>query len=155
MSLLAIIVIIFLGIFLLLVEFLIIPGFTVFGIGGFLFIFLGIGSSYYFHDVVTGNITLVSTVIASFAVMYYVFKRRTWKNLGLKANIESRHQPFDPDNLHAGDQGRTITRLAPVGKAEINGIICEAKSTGGFIDENTDVEVIKVLNTQIIVKPKT
>jgi len=155
MSLLAIIIVILLGIFLLLIEFLIIPGFTVFGIGGFLFIFLGVGSAYYYHGVLTGNITLISTVAVSFATIYYVFKRKTWKNMGLKANIESRHEPFRIDKIHPGDLGRTITRLAPIGKAVVNDITCEAKSTGGFINENTDIEVLKVLSTQIIVKPKT
>jgi membrane-bound ClpP family serine protease len=154
MSLLAIIIIILLGIILLLIEFLIIPGFTVFGIGGFLFIFLGIGSAYYFHSVQTGNIFLVSTVAVSLATIYYVFKRKTWKNLGLKVNIESRNEPFNTEKIHPGDLGKTITRLAPVGKAQVNDIICEAKSTGGFINENTEIEVIKVLSTQIVVKPK-
>ncbi|HLO60721.1 MAG TPA: NfeD family protein [Bacteroidales bacterium] len=154
MSLFAIAIIIILGIFLLLVEFLIIPGFTVFGAAGFVFILLGIGSSYYFHNVVTGNITLAGTVLLSFGTMYYIFKRKTWRNMGLKANINSRHEPFKAGSIQEGDFGRTITRLAPVGKAQINDVICEAKSTGGFINENTEVEVIKVLNTQIIVKPK-
>jgi len=155
MSLLAIIVIILLGIFLLLIEFLVIPGFTVFGIAGFLFIFLGIGSAYYFHNVITGHITLSATVVASFGVMYYIFKRKTWKHLGLKANIESRNEPFKVELIRPGDLGKTITRLAPMGKAQVNDVVCEAKSTGGFINENTEIEVIKVLNTQIIVKPKT
>ncbi len=146
MSLLAIIIIIFLGIFLLLVEFLIIPGFTVFGAGGFIFIFLGIGSAYYFHGIQAGNLTLLGTVVASLATMYYVLKRKTWQKMGLKENIESHHEPFNTEKIHPGDVGKTITRLAPVGKAEVNDIICEAKSTGGFIDENTEIEVIKVLN---------
>jgi membrane-bound ClpP family serine protease len=154
MSLLAIIIIILLGIFLLLIEFLIIPGFTVFGIGGFLFIFLGIGSAYYYHSVQTGNITLISTVAISVGTIYYVFKRKTWRNMGLKTNIDSRNEPFNTEKIHSGDFGITITRLAPVGKVQVNDIICEAKSTGGFINENTEVEVLKVLNTQIVVKPK-
>jgi membrane-bound ClpP family serine protease len=154
MSLLAIIIIILLGIFLLLVEFLIIPGITVFGIAGFVFIFLGIGSAYYFHDIQTGNITLAGTVVASFTTMYYVFKRKTWKNMGLNANIDSRHEPFSVDKINAGDQGKTVTRLAPIGKAIVNDVICEAKSISGIINENTEIEVIKVLTTQIIVKPK-
>jgi membrane-bound ClpP family serine protease len=154
MSLLAIIIIIILGIFLLLVEFLIIPGFTIFGVGGFVFILLGIGSSYYFHDIQTGNITLLSSVVLSLATIYFVFKQKTWKRLGLQAKINSRNEPFETDKIHPGDSGKTITRLAPVGKAQVNNITCEAKSTGGFINENTEIEVIKVLNTQIIVKPK-
>ena len=74
--------------------------------------------------------------------------------MGLKANIESRNLPFDTEKIHAGDTGMTITRLAPVGKAVVNDIICEAKSIGGYINQNTNIEVVKVLNTQIIVKPK-
>jgi membrane-bound ClpP family serine protease len=154
MSLFAIVIIIILGIFLLLVEFLIIPGFTIFGIGGFVFIILGIGSAYYFHNTQTGNITLISTVALSLGTIYFIFKKKTWQNLGLKANIESKHEPFETDKIHPGDLGITITRLAPVGKAMVNDTICEAKSFSGFIDERTNIEVIKVLTTQIIVKPK-
>lgn len=154
MSILAIIIIILLGIFLLLVEFLIIPGFTVFGIGGFLFMFLGVGSAYFYHGPIAGTITLMGTVIVSLGVMYYLFKQKTWTKIGLKTNIDSKVEPFDQAGIHAGDTGKTITRLAPMGKAQVNNIICEAKSTGEFINENTDIEVIKVLTTQIIVKPK-
>ncbi len=153
MSILAIAIIILLGIFLLLVEFLIIPGFTVFGIGGIAFILLGIGSAYYFHDPVTGHITVLGTVLLSFATIYYIFKKKTWKSMGLKASINSRVEPFETNKIHPGDQGKTITRLAPVGKALVNNTICEAKSNGEFINENTPVEVVQVLNTQIIVKP--
>ena len=73
--------------------------------------------------------------------------------MGLKASINSRVEPFETNKIHPGDQGKTITRLAPVGKALVNNTICEAKSNGEFINENTPVEVVQVLNTQIIVKP--
>jgi membrane-bound ClpP family serine protease len=154
MSIIAIIIIILLGIILLLVEFLIIPGFTIFGIGGFVFMLLGIGSSYYYHGAQVGNLTLIGTVIASLTTIYFIFKKKTWKNLGLKANIDSKVEPFEKDKIQPGDSGKTVTRLAPVGKALVNDILCEAKSQSGFIDENTDIEVVKVLNTQIIVKLK-
>jgi membrane-bound ClpP family serine protease len=153
MSILAIVIVILLGIFLLLVEFLIIPGFTVFGIGGFAFILLGIGSAYYYHGIQIGNITLIGTVALSFATIYFVFKQKTWKKIGLQANINSRNEPYDMVKIHEGDAGRTVTRLAPIGKAMVNDVVCEAKSQGGFLDENTDIVVVKVLNTQIIVKP--
>jgi membrane-bound ClpP family serine protease len=153
MSYLAIIIIIFLGILLLVIEFLIIPGFTVFGIGGFAFIIIGIGSAYYFHGIMAGNITLLGAVMASFITIYYIFKQKTWKKMGLEANINSKNEPFDTGRIHPGDHGKTITRLAPIGKAMVNNVICEAKSTGNFVDENTDIVVLQVLSTQIIVKP--
>jgi membrane-bound ClpP family serine protease len=154
MSILAIVIIIILGIFFLLLEFLVIPGITVFGIGGFLFIILGIGSSYYFHSIQTGNYTLLGTVIISFITFYFVFKQKTWKKMGLKTNITSKNEPFEVNKIHPGDLGKTLTRLRPVGKVMIGDVICEARSEGSYINENTDIEVIKVLSTQIIVKPK-
>jgi membrane-bound ClpP family serine protease len=154
MSLFAIIIIIILGIFLLLVEFLIIPGFTVFGIGGFVFILIGIGSSYYYHGVLAGNLTLAGAVIGSLCSIYLVFKKKTWKKIGLDAQIVSKHEPFDSGVVHEGDTGLTITRLAPVGKVMVHNVICEAKSWEGIIDSHKEIEVIKVGPTQIIVKLK-
>lgn len=153
MSYLAIIIIIILGIILLLLEFLVIPGITIFGIGGLLFILTGVGSAYYFHGTTAGNYTLTVTLILSLFALYFTFKQKTWKKLGLKTNIDSKVEPFDTRKIKVGDHGKTITRLAPMGKAEVNRIICEAKSTGPFIHENTEVEVLEVFPTQIIVKP--
>ncbi|MBN2481470.1 MAG: hypothetical protein JXB19_07005 [Bacteroidales bacterium] len=154
MSLLAIILVILLGIILLLLEFLIFPGFTVFGIGGFLAILFGIGAAYYFHGAQTGNYALLITVTLSVITMYFVFKQKTWKKVGLESSITSRNVTFDHEQIHEGDIGKTITRLNPIGKVMVNDVILEGKSISGFIDENTDVVVIKVLTTQIIVKPK-
>lgn len=154
MSLLAVIIIIVLGIILLLLEFLIFPGVTVFGIGGFLFILFGIGAAYYYHGVQTGNYALLITIVLSLITIVFMFKQKTWKKIGLESNIVSRNVPFDTEKIHKGDKGKTVTRLAPIGKVIINDVICEGKSLSGFIDENTEIIVIKVLQTQIIVKPK-
>ena len=155
MSLFIIGLIIVLGIILLLLEFLVFPGLTVFGIGGFIFLFLGILAAFYYHNVETGIYTLIITVVLSIFTMYFVFKQKTWNRAGLETSIKSKNVPFDTEQIHIGDAGRTITRLAPVGKVMVNNVICEGKSITGYIKENTDIVVVKVLNTQIIVKPKT
>jgi membrane-bound ClpP family serine protease len=154
MSLTAVIVIIILGIILLLLEFLIFPGVTVFGIGGFLFILFGIGTAYYYHGAQTGNYALLITVVLSVTIIFFLFKQKTWKKIGLESNITSHNVPFEAEKIHEGDSGKTITRMAPIGKIIVNDVICEGKSLSGFINENTDVVVVKVLKTQIIVKPK-
>lgn len=155
MSLFAIALLIVLGIIMLLIEFLVIPGISVAGIAGFLLMLGGLIASYYYHGAQTGLYTLLITVVISGITVYYVFKRNTWKKIGLESTIDSRNSPFDISMIHAGDMGKAITRLAPIGKVMVNDIICEGKSFTGFIDENTEIEVIKVLNTQLIVKPKT
>jgi len=154
MSLFAVALLIVLGIIMLLIEFLVIPGISVAGIAGFLLMLGGLIASYYYHGVQTGLYTLLITVAFSAVTVYYVFKRNTWKKIGLDSTIDSKHNPFDVTLIHPGDTGKSITRLAPVGKVMVNDIICEAKSFTGYIDENTEIEVIKVLNTQLIVKPK-
>ena len=154
MSLFAIALVILLGIVLLLIEFLVIPGISVAGIAGFVLMILGLVASYHYHGPETGMYTLLVTAGVSIITIYYVFKKNTWKKVGLKSSIDSRHTPFDNTKIHAGDSGRTITRLAPIGKVIVNDIICEGKSLSGFINENTEIEVTKVLNTQLIVKPK-
>ena len=78
MSPLAIILLILLGILLLLIEFLIIPGVTIAGIGGFILIAGGIFSAYHFHDVKFGNITVASTVLVIIIIFFFALRSRTW-----------------------------------------------------------------------------
>ncbi len=154
MSLLAIVLIIIAGICLLLIEFLIIPGVSVFGIGGFVCLIGGVVAAYLNYGYTAGHITLASTLFASVLTILLTFRRKTWKKVGLSTSIESKIVAFDPDQIKTGDYGRAITRLAPMGKVIINDIICEAKSISGFIHENTEIEVVKVSQNQIIVKHK-
>ena len=154
MSVGAIIFLIILGIILLLVEFLIIPGITVAGIGGFLCIGAGIFAAYYGHGVQVGNITLFSTLGVIILTIAVVLKSRTWKKVMLDSNINGITGDIKHDaNFKVGDRGRAITRLAPIGKAMINDKMVEAKSMTGFIDENTEIEIVKVQNTNVVVKP--
>jgi membrane-bound ClpP family serine protease len=155
MSLVAIVLIILGGIVLLLVEFLIIPGVSVFGIAGFLCLIGGVIASYVFHGNTAGHITLAAAVIASVIAMIIAFRRKTWKKMGLGASIDSRIAAIEPEKIKSGDTGKAITRLAPMGKVKVNDIVCEAKSISGYIHEDTEIEVIKVSQYQLIVKLKT
>lgn len=154
MSLTAIIILILIGIFLLIVEFLIVPGVTIAGIGGFLLLIAGIYFSYKFQGNKVGNYTLLVSVIVSIVALIYSLRLKTWKNVGLESNSDSHVESYDVSKINIGDTGKTITRLAPIGKAIVNNTICEAKSTANFIDENTVITVVKLNNNQIIVKPK-
>ncbi|MBN1416705.1 MAG: hypothetical protein JW973_16510 [Bacteroidales bacterium] len=154
MSLIAIILVIVAGIILLLIEFLVIPGLSVFGIAGFLCLIGGVIASYVFHGSTAGHIALASTIVASVLSLIFTFRRKTWKKIGLNSSINSKIIAIEPDAIKNGDLGKAITRLAPMGKVMVNGIICEAKSISGYIQEDTEIEVIKISQNQVIVKPK-
>jgi membrane-bound ClpP family serine protease len=155
MSIGAIIFLIILGMVLLFVEFLIIPGITIAGIGGFLCLAAGIFAAYYGHGVQVGNITLVSTLVVVVLSIGLVLKSKTWKKVMLESNINGvAGDVIDDTTFKVGDHGKTVTRLAPIGKAMINDKMVEAKSITGFIDENTEIVIVKIQNTNVVVKPK-
>ena len=154
MSILAIILLIILGIFLFIVEFLLVPGITIAGIGGAILMAVAVYSAYKTHGSTVGNYTLLATLILSIGGFAYALRAKTWKRLALSKNIEGRVEVgLENEAIKVGDRGEALTRMAPIGKVLINDIIVEGKSREGFLDQKTPVEVIKVLNTQVIVKP--
>lgn len=154
MSLFVIILLILLGILLFVVEFLVIPGITIAGIGGAILIFTGFYLSYDQFGFLTGNLVVGGTVFAMAITMYYSLKSRTWRKTMLNSQIDGRANLFDNPDVNPGDTGRAISRLAPMGKVEVNGSYYEAKSLDILIDQDTEIEVVKVYPDKLIVKPK-
>jgi len=154
MSILGIILLILLGVLLFLVEFFIIPGVTIAGIGGVVLFGLAVFIAYRSHGTAVGNYTLLATLLVSIAAFVIALRARTWKRFMLKTNIDSKVEVgLEDQKVKPGDRGETVTRLAPIGMVRVNDKTIEGKSIGGFLDPNTKVEVVKVLGTQIIVKP--
>jgi membrane-bound ClpP family serine protease len=149
-----IIALIVLGLFLLVVEFFMIPGVTVAGIGGFLIIIYAVYSAYTDLGTTTGHLTLLFTAIASIATLAFSLRARTWKRVSLETSINSKAVDELENEIQVGDEGVTISRLAPMGKASIKGKIVEASTTGGLINQNTPIVVVHVETNKIIVKPK-
>ena len=154
MSILAIILLIVLGILLFVVEFLLIPGVTIAGIGGAVLMGVAVYMSYKTHGNTVGNSTLIATLILTIGGFAYALRAKTWNRLALKKDIDGKVEVgLENDTVKVGDRGESITRMAPIGKVLINGLVVEGKSQRGFLDQHTPVEVIKVLNTQVIIKP--
>lgn len=149
-----IIALIILGLFLLVVEFFMIPGITIAGIGGFLLIIYAVISAYTQYGTVTGHITLLFTALASVATLAISLRARTWKRVTLENSIDSKAVDDLENTIRPGDEGITISRLAPAGKAQINGLVVEVTTLGELVNPNTPIEVIKVESSKIIVKPK-
>ncbi len=153
MSILAIILLIVLGILLFVVEFLLIPGVTIAGIGGAVLMGVAVYMSYKTHGNTVGNYTLIATLILTIGGFAYALRAKTWKRLALNKDIDGRVEVgLEKETIKVGDRGESITRMAPIGKVLINGLVVEGKSQRGFLDQHTPVEVIKVLNTQVIIK---
>ncbi len=148
-------IVVLLGIFFLLAEIFLLPGITVSGIAGFIFLVGGIAYSYMYMGTRAGNFTLV---ISSFLLMgsfLYFIKSKSLRRIALTTNIDSTVDNSDLKKIKVGDIGITRSRLNPIGNVYINDFTVEAKSMDGeMIDEDTEVEVIKVEWSNIIVSIK-
>ena len=140
------------AIVLILLEIFMLPGITVAGVGGFLF---AAGGLFYAYSVSTpiGNVTLVSSLVFA-ASFIWLLRSKSFNRVALKTDIDSKLVSSRDLGIVPGDEGLTLSRLAPIGKARINGITVEAKSMDELIDENTPVEVIRVDGYNVIVKIK-
>ncbi|TKG95539.1 hypothetical protein EYV94_08850 [Puteibacter caeruleilacunae] len=153
-TLLAIIMLILLGIILLMVEFALIPGFTFAGIAGFISFGISIYLAFADYGTLAGFITLFAELLIVPVMIIYFFKSRTARKMMLETEISGKVNEIEQEKIQVGDTGIAMTRLGPIGKVKVNGIVLEGKSDGGYIDPHTEVEVIKVLPNQIIVKLK-
>jgi membrane-bound ClpP family serine protease len=82
----------------------------------------------------------------------YVLRAKTWKRISLETNIDSK--AISDVKVSVGDEGKTITRLAPMGQAVIGGESMEVKAMEGMIDSNVEVVVVMIDDNKIYVKPK-
>jgi membrane-bound ClpP family serine protease len=150
-----IILLIILGIFLFVIEFLLVPGITVAGVGGLVLTVLGVYKAFEDYGTETGIWVLLGTLLLSVFVIAFSLRARTWKRFMLNTNVKgSVDESVVSDNIHPGDTGEAVTRLAPIGKVMINDQVREAKSIEGYVDAHTKIEVVSIEGYQIKVKPK-
>ncbi len=153
MNILIILFLIFLGILLLLLEFAVIPGVTIAGIGGVILLGVSVYIAFDSYGIIAGIITLAFVLIATPLLVYRFFKGKTGKKMVLESEITGKAVELDQDLIHVGDEGITLGRLAPMGRVRINNLTMEAKSTGAFIDQQVKIRVVEVLKSQVIVEP--
>jgi len=152
MTLTLIILFILVGLLLIWVEFFIVPGITVAGIGGTVMMLGGIYYAYANVGRTSGHIVLLASLLALALLLMVSFRGKTWRKTALDTNVDGRIAGIDKTKIKVGDEGQSISRLAPMGKVLINGEIVEAKSKLGFVDEKEKVRVIEVYNTNVLVE---
>ena len=138
---------------LIIAEIFLLPGITLAGIGGAIFAVGGVVFAYTV-GLWIGHITLIASVLAFAIVFGWLLRSRSFNKVALKTDIDSRLTSSRDLGIEPGDEGITISRLAPIGKARFKGITVEAKSLDELIDENTEIVVMKVDSYNVIVSPK-
>jgi membrane-bound ClpP family serine protease len=153
MEIITIVLLILLGVILLLVEFLLIPGISIAGIGCLLSFGASVFFAFKYFGNVIGFIVLVSILIIVPIFLYFLFKGKAMKHMMLNTDIDGKMKNVEDDQIHQGDCGITIGRLAPSGRAKINNITLEVRTNGQFIDPQTKIKVLKVEGNSVYVEP--
>lgn len=148
-----VIMLIVVGLALIMVEIIFVPGTTLVGVIGFVFLILGTGLSFRYFGSEVGWVTVGSTAVASGLILYYSFSGHAWKKFSLKSASDSRVNEGELDELTAGAEGQTTSTLRPVGKAEINHKTYEVKTQGEYVESGQRIRVIKIISNQIFVEP--
>lgn len=154
MSLGLIIFLILLGLLLFIIEFMLIPGITIAGIGGAICMVGGIILAFTKFGTSTGLIVLGGTALLLIVTTYYMLKSGTWDKFMLKTTIDGKVDNIGTgeNRVKPGDRGITVTRLVPGGKVLVNGEYYEAKSIDILIDPKKEIEVVRIDDNKLIVK---
>jgi membrane-bound ClpP family serine protease len=141
------------GLTLVVAEIIFVPGTTLVGIFGFAFLIAGVGLGFHYFGntvgwIITGGATFISAL-----VFYFSFKANVWGRFALKSSMEANVNEDELMGLTPGQEGVTLSALRPVGKAEVENKIIEAKTTGGYLSAGTRIRIVKILSNQIIVEP--
>lgn len=140
------------GLLLFIVEVFLIPGISIAGIASAICLLY---ANYYAFDTlgpVAGFTTLASCALGCIAITVWFMHSKTVDKLSLKKTLDYKIDPLKGLGIHIGDKGVTITRLALIGNADINGHIIEVRSADGLIDEKTPIYVERMTKGTVIVR---
>lgn len=147
-----IILLIVVGLFLLVLEIIAIPGTTIAGIFGLALYGFAIYSAYDVYGATAGHITLFSSLFFGVLMFIYFLRSKAWNRFKLKTEIESKVNVIDETKITLGSTGKTLSRLAPSGKAIFGDEVAEVHAQNELIDPETEVKVVKIEGYKITVK---
>ncbi len=135
------------------VEFLLIPGFTIFGLIGFFLILGGIFTAATKLSLVPALILAVSSLAALRFMLAAIPNSKMAKRFVLNARLEPSGK--QANTVEIGEIGKTLTPLRPAGAVLVNGKRYDALSEGDFIPAGREVEVVSKYQQHIMVKLKS
>lgn len=144
---------IIIGLVLINIELIFIPGTTVVGIIGLVMVISGISLGYDYFGTATGSMILGVTLLGSIGSLVLALRNKTWKKFSLDTSIDSKFNEGLTSSLNIGDEGITLSVLRPMGKAEFNNKTFEVKTLGNYLESGTRVRISRITDNTIIVEP--
>lgn len=136
------IIVLLLGVLLLTLEIVALPG-GIAGAFGILLIGFGVWQTYGTFGTTTGTIVLLCSIALIVLLLILFMKKKTWSRFSLNEESDSKVNQLEP-TVKVGAKGTTISRLAPTGKALFDGEQMEVHAVNKFIDPDRKIEVVAI-----------
>lgn len=153
MAIFFILVLIFFGIALIVLEILIVPGLIV-GIAGGVFMFMGIMWAWQVYGNTGGIIVGISSLVVLAISIYLALKSGFWQRFSLKDKLDGKVNVILTEKLNVGDFGDAVSSLRPMGTVRVNGEQFEATSEGQMIPPNYPIEIVRIEENKVFVKAR-
>ena len=138
-----VIIVLALGLLLLTLEIVALPG-GIAGVCGFLLIAFGVWQSYILWGMTIGTWVLIGSVVVCALLLALFMKTKTWNRFTLNEESDSTVNQIEDPAIAIGTRGTTVARLAPTGKALIDGKLVEVHAINKFIDQDRPIEVVAI-----------
>ncbi|MEQ9300813.1 MAG: NfeD family protein [Cyclobacteriaceae bacterium] len=144
---------ILLGIGIIIVEVIFIPGTTIVGILGFIISIYGVYLGYEYFGTPTGHFIFAGGFLATTIAIVGAFKSGAWDRFSLKESMDGRVNDDYQVDIEVGDIGESVSSLKPIGKGIFRDQVMEVRTNGDYIRESNKIKVIRVDGRKIFVEP--
>ena len=143
----------FAGLVLIVIEILFVPGTTIVGLFGLAFAITAIFSSYNIFGKVTGHYVLSGTMGVFFIAIYLSFRSEVWTRFANNAVNRGKVNEGLIIEIKVGMEGKTVSEIKPIGKAEFSVGTFEVTSINNWINTATLIRIVKINHNKIFVEP--
>lgn len=142
------------GFVLLISELVVVPGFTFFGIAGFVAYGIAFALAFSRLGVETTVVLFFGTTVATGLLLYLAGRAGIWNRL-VNRTSERGFGSQNPDmGSLVGTLGEVVAPLRPAGKIRSEGRTIDVVAEGGFVEAGIEVEVVRVDGNRIVVRPR-
>ncbi len=132
-------------------ELVAIPGTAIVGMCGVGLIIYGILEVFAEYGTFWGLLSMIISLAICIGLLVYSLRSKTWKRFSLNKEIDSKVNTIESP-VSVGDVGITVTRLAPMGMAEINSQRLEVYTSAMYVDPQTPIVVEAIEGNRIRVR---
>lgn len=141
------------GLILIIVEVIFVPGTTLVGILGVVFLGAAVMSTYRNYGSEVGFYVLLGTASVTAVALFFSFRSQAWSRFANKSAIDSKVNEGMTASLTLGEEGKAVSSLKPMGTVQFKSGSFEVKTLGDYVDVGTKVKIVHLQSNQIIVKP--